>query len=80
MVGGAAIHGDKQARAFRMSQAHGVLSEPIAFVLTVGDVTVRSQAQRMQGLTQYDGGRDAVDIIVAMDEDRLVALGRKSDP
>jgi hypothetical protein len=67
--GDAAVDGDDELGAAVDDLAEGVGIEAVAFFEAVGDVEVDFAAQDVDGVPEDGGGGDAVDVVVAVDDD-----------
>jgi hypothetical protein len=78
--GDAAVDRDDQLRALvaQLGQRLGV--QAVAFLDAVGDVELGVPAEHADRVPQDAGGRDAVDVVVAVDDDLLLVPDRPGDP
>ena len=54
--------------------------EPVAVAQPLGDEVDDVAAEHLERAAQDDGGRDPVDVVVAVDRDRLVLRERPLEP
>ena len=73
--GRAAVHGEQQ-RHGELPEAilHAILAEAVAFVHAMRQVVMDLPAERAQHFEQQGGRGDAVHVVIAEDDERLVAL------
>jgi hypothetical protein len=76
----AAVHADDQGRAALDRDADVIVLDAVAVGQALRDEVVDLGAQRGQGFLQHDRRKDAVDIVIAEDEDLLAPGDRRLDP
>src|SRR5947209_7994342 len=70
--GDAAVYGDDQAGAFVADLGDRVRVQAIPFVDSVRDVEINDAAEVADGMPEDGGGGDAIDVIVAVNDDLLL--------
>jgi hypothetical protein len=77
--GDAAVDGDNELRPGVTDLLKRLGIQPVAFVDPVGDVEIDLSAQDGDGVPEDGGGGDAVDVVVAVDDDFLLVPHRLGD-
>ena len=77
--GDAAVDGDDQLGAVVAELRDRLGVEAVAFVDAVGDVEVGVAAEDADGVPEDGGGGDAVDVVVAVDDDLFAVADRPGD-
>ena len=77
--GDAAVDGDDELGPDVARELHAAVGEPVSFIETVRDVEVDAATDGLEtSLHQHDGG-DAIDVVVAADEDPLAVVDRAAE-
>src|SRR3954469_17386480 len=77
--GDPAVDGDDHLRALVTDLRDRFGIEPVPLVDAMGDVEAYGAAERFDGVPEDRGGGDAVDVVVAVDDDPLAIANRLRD-
>ena len=72
--GDAVVHRDDEGVAFFRQRADGVGVEAVAAAVTAGQFAAHQRAEVLQAFEQDGGGRNAIDIVIAEDDDPLARI------
>ena len=75
--GDAAVHGDDQRAAAALGLVDGIDGQPVAVLDAVRDAVLDARAQLLERAVEQERRGDAVDVVVALDEDALAAPRRR---
>jgi hypothetical protein len=68
------VNADDEADALRGCGFENLIAHAVAFAEAVRDVETDRAAEHLNGCFEQNGGGGAIDVIVAIDEDRFAAL------
>ena len=79
--GRAAVHGEQQFDGkFLQAILHAVVAQAVAFVHAVRQIKIHLPAKRAQNFQQQRGGSHAVHVVIAENDQRLVAFAGAEQP
>ena len=74
---GTAIHGQEQGDGeFLQAVLHALLAQTITFVPAMGQIAMDRPTERAQDFDEEGGGRNAIHVVIAEEDERLVLFTR----